>query len=538
MGLLEKYIDKAPEISRKDLNKIMKTILVFFPQTGIQVDYTAGFHISEDAIPEEAKVWVKSEQPWPSKKLKGEVLQEGALLVPKTFKDSTKTEKSKRWRINFDLNMIINDHDYSLNIDVRRVLITLKNIRNIILQCNLVKSYYLKLSIAWAMFENQNERKVMNNTDLLTLCLEYLAKALETMKLPDFFNPKFNHLHRNKDRSYEGKRVAEKVKEIVNNLEETLGKIGTENQTFADKIEKQIYDSRVTLLENKIEKENWISLIASNLPMLSKSDLGRVHNWINSFEVPVTYADVNKHRKKQHMKEKRKKICWQPFLKSAYMKIFHGKEILKYKTEVYEKLLQSNNDHLSRSIIDFYFNNSETLLSSRQKMKIWEELEFLLKKHFDCDLAGFGSTFNGFGLQGCDLDLQIFTENIGANKLIFLEKVKSILRKNSVINDDAVVIKARVPILKAKHRRTGIPLDIGVVKGSGSSNDNVREAHLFYYCSRQDPRVVPLMLAVKKWAQSQNINNAHKHTFSSHALALMVIHYLMVIREIDHYSLI
>jgi len=131
-------------------------------------------------------------------------------------------------------------------------------------------------------------------------------------------------------------------------------------------------------------------------------------------------------------------------------------------------------------------------------------------------------------MQGCDLDLQVYTENIGANKTIFLDKVKAILRKTCVINDDAVVIKARVPILKAIHRNSGISLDIGVGISGSLSNDNVRAAHLFYYCSRQDPRVVPLVLAVKKWAQSQGINDAHKHTFSSHALALMVIHYLMV----------
>ena len=80
-NLLEKYIEKAPVDCLKDLTKIMKTILVFFPQTGLQVDYTAGFHISEEAIPEEAKVWIKSDQPWPSMKLKGEVLQEGALSM-------------------------------------------------------------------------------------------------------------------------------------------------------------------------------------------------------------------------------------------------------------------------------------------------------------------------------------------------------------------------------------------------------------------------------------------------------------------------
>ena len=78
------------------------------------------------------------------------------------------------------------------------------------------------------MFENQSNRNTMTNKDLLIYSLEFWAKALEDMKLPDFFNPKFNHLHRNKDRSYEGKRVAEKIKEIVKNFEETMIKIEME----------------------------------------------------------------------------------------------------------------------------------------------------------------------------------------------------------------------------------------------------------------------------------------------------------------------
>ena len=139
------------------LTKNLEVILGFFPSTGIQVDYTAGFHIGEDAVPEEAKLWIKSEKEWPSLSLKDRVLADGALLVPKTFKEDAKTERSRRWRINFNLNMIIDDTDYSLTIDTRRVLTILKDIKNAIFKCNIVKSYFLKLCIAWAMFENQDD---------------------------------------------------------------------------------------------------------------------------------------------------------------------------------------------------------------------------------------------------------------------------------------------------------------------------------------------------------------------------------------------
>ena len=112
--LVEKQIEQCGlEEDKVILTKNLEVILGFFPSTGIQVDYTAGFHIGEDAVPEEAKLWIKSGKEWPSSSLKDRVLADGALLVPKTFKEDAKTERSRRWRINFNLNMIIDDTDYS-----------------------------------------------------------------------------------------------------------------------------------------------------------------------------------------------------------------------------------------------------------------------------------------------------------------------------------------------------------------------------------------------------------------------------------------
>lgn len=41
-----------------------------------------------------------------------------------------------------------------------------------------------------------------------------------------------------------------------------------------------------------------------------------------------------------------------------------------------------------------------------------------------------------------------------------------------------------------------------------------------------DPRIVPLVVMVKRWAKAQDINDASKGTISSYSLVLMVIHYL------------
>ena len=49
---------------------------------------------------------------------------------------------------------------------------------------------------------------------------------------------------------------------------------------------------------------------------------------------------------------------------------------------------------------------------------------------------------------------------------------------------------------------------------------------MLYCYSQLDQRVRPLVLALKKWAKNNNINEARLQTLSSYTLSLMVIHYL------------
>ena len=150
--VLKVMLDGKPYEERAKLQEMLDLALCFFPETGIQVDYTAGFHVSADAVPDEAKKWTKREGEWPSRSLIGKVMAKGAHLVPKTFTEEKKkkNDKSRRWRINFDLNVIITDKEYSPNVDANRVLIILKDIKNGILPryTPLVKSYFLKVAIA------------------------------------------------------------------------------------------------------------------------------------------------------------------------------------------------------------------------------------------------------------------------------------------------------------------------------------------------------------------------------------------------------
>lgn len=86
---------------------------------------------------------------------------------------------------------------------------------------------------------------------------------------------------------------------------------------------------------------------------------------------------------------------------------------------------------------------------------------------------------------------------------------------------DVQMISARVPLLKFRDQETGIVVDLNSQNIVGIKNTRLLKAY-----SESDPRVAPLILAVKRWARSNDINSAHRKTLSSYSLALMTIHFL------------
>ena len=54
----------------------------------------------------------------------------------------------------------------------------------------------------------------------------------------------------------------------------------------------------------------------------------------------------------------------------------------------------------------------------------------------------------------------------------------------------------------------------------------IRNTHLLRTYAQVDSRVRPMVIAVKKWAGSRDINDASCGTLSSYSLVLMIIHYL------------
>eukprot|EP00055_Hartaetosiga_balthica_P017592 m.119367 g.119367 ORF g.119367 m.119367 type:complete len:457 (+) comp9355_c0_seq1:36-1406(+) len=105
------------------------------------------------------------------------------------------------------------------------------------------------------------------------------------------------------------------------------------------------------------------------------------------------------------------------------------------------------------------------------------------------------------------------------------ENVETLRTIMDVLGDtiqvDEFVEKARVPIVKGKHRELGVEMDINVNNPLGVRNTLL----LSRYCSIDD-RVQKLGFLVKYWAKQCGVNSSPDGTLSSYAWINLAIHFL------------
>uniref|UniRef100_A0A3B4BE90 polynucleotide adenylyltransferase n=1 Tax=Periophthalmus magnuspinnatus TaxID=409849 RepID=A0A3B4BE90_9GOBI len=123
----------------------------------------------------------------------------------------------------------------------------------------------------------------------------------------------------------------------------------------------------------------------------------------------------------------------------------------------------------------------------------------------DARLYLTGSTMSGLGCRSSDADLCLVVGlKVGIYKFL-----------------QVLLIRAKVPILRFKEKGSNLEFDLNVNNTVGIRNT---------FLLRTDIRIQPLMLVIKKWARTCEINDASKGTLSSYALALMALNYLQILK--------
>lgn len=179
---------------------------------------------------------------------------------------------------------------------------------------------------------------------------------------------------------------------------------------------------------------------------------------------------------------------------------------------------------LSAQIEQKFLDNQQTTEIYEQKNQWRAEIEGIIREMYPgCRLVLSGSSANGFGSVKSDIDLVLCLEGSATTPASALRRIETLFTRNRRRFRTEVIAHARirVPIMKLEDREKSFETDISVENWC-----SVKNAFLLRCYSACDPRVKPLVMVVKLWAQRAGITDARLKRLAGFAVVLLVIHYL------------
>ncbi|OJA17826.1 hypothetical protein AZE42_06159 [Rhizopogon vesiculosus] len=188
---------------------------------------------------------------------------------------------------------------------------------------------------------------------------------------------------------------------------------------------------------------------------------------------------------------------------------------------------------LSQALFDFVIQR----LPTQEEMAVKEDVRKLLERLIrtiepDSRLLSFGSTANGFSLRNSDMDLCCLIdsdERLSASDMVTM--LGDLLERETKFNVKPLP-HARIPIVKLSlDPSPGLPLgiacDIGFENRLALENTRL----LMCYAMIDPTRVRTLVLFLKVWSKRRSINSPYQGTLSSYGYVLLVIYFLIHVKN-------
>lgn len=170
----------------------------------------------------------------------------------------------------------------------------------------------------------------------------------------------------------------------------------------------------------------------------------------------------------------------------------------------------------------------------------------------DARAQPFGSSVNGFGKMGCDLDLILRFDSDGntansnreLSRLVYhtkenLSNGRSQTQRQMECIGDMLhlflpgvchvrrILQARVPIIKYHHEHLELEVDLSMSNLTG-----FYMSELLYMFGELDPRVRPLTFSIRRWAQSCGLTNPSPGRWiTNFSLSCLVMYFLQQLRQ-------
>ncbi|TFK24857.1 hypothetical protein FA15DRAFT_591711 [Coprinopsis marcescibilis] len=188
---------------------------------------------------------------------------------------------------------------------------------------------------------------------------------------------------------------------------------------------------------------------------------------------------------------------------------------------------------LSQCLFDFVIQ----LLPTQEEMAVKEDVRKLLERLIrtiepDSRLLSFGSTANGFSLRNSDMDLCCLIDSedkLSAADLVTM--LGDLLERETKFHVKPLP-HARIPIVKLTLDPSpglphGIACDIGFENRLALENTRL----LMCYAMIDPTRVRTMVLFLKVWSKRRKINSPYKGTLSSYGYVLLVIYFLVHVKN-------
>ena len=180
---------------------------------------------------------------------------------------------------------------------------------------------------------------------------------------------------------------------------------------------------------------------------------------------------------------------------------------------------------LHNEILDFCRLVCATEIEMDARWAVVEEMKSLVASVWpgrQTDVAVFGSTATGLCLPVSDVDIVITgATDPGAgkkSKAKQMYKLAGLLRKRGLVSYIQVIAKARVPIIKLQHKKSGIHMDICFDQQSGLSTAKYIQDRMIEY-----PQLKPLTMVLKHFLKQREMNETFTGGVGSFLLQMMVL---------------
>ncbi|XP_029313581.1 poly(A) RNA polymerase, mitochondrial isoform X2 [Cottoperca gobio] len=208
----------------------------------------------------------------------------------------------------------------------------------------------------------------------------------------------------------------------------------------------------------------------------------------------------------------------------------------------------SGEESMDQQIISLTKAFQLTEENSRLRFLVCSLLKDIAAAFFpECTIKPFGSSVNGFGKLGCDLDMFLDLDGISGRDTKLLKLGMSLEYQMKMANSERAVtqsiltvigecvdqfgpgcvgvqkiLNARCPLVRFAHQPSGFQCDL-----TANNRVAMKSTELLYLYGELDPRVRYLVFTVRCWARAQGITSSIPGAWiSNFSLTVMVLFFL------------